>query len=79
MKNEKQTLQTPYGEAYCCKFCLRSKKNKKSIISFPRIIKIDDLYYAQCPNCNSLNKWECLGLRESKALEAWNICQKTNS
>lgn len=45
--------------------CIKCKSN-------PRVIKIDDMYYAQCPKCNKWDKFQFLGLRYEYALDLWN-------
>ena len=50
-----------------CKHC-----KKKGIISYPFISKVDDLYYAKCPNCNFYDQYEFLGLTEKKSIMRWN-------
>ena len=45
-----------------CKFCK----------SQPRVVKIDDCYYAQCSKCTKWDRFSFLGFSEKKALEQWN-------
>lgn len=45
-----------------CKFCK----------SQPRVVMIDDCYYAQCSKCTKWDRFNFLGFSEKKALEQWN-------
>jgi hypothetical protein len=45
-----------------CKYCK----------SQPRVVRIDDCYYAQCSKCTKHGKYNFLGYSERKALENWN-------
>ena len=44
--------------------CVKCKK-------LPRVVKVGDLYYAQC-TCKKWDRYQFLGLREEYALEEWN-------
>lgn len=37
----------------------------------PKILKIDGLYYVQCP-CNKWDRYCALGLKAEYAIEVWN-------
>lgn len=37
----------------------------------PKIVKIDGLYYVQCP-CNKWDRYCALGLKAEYAIEVWN-------
>lgn len=37
----------------------------------PKIVKIDGLYYAQCP-CNKWDRYQFLGLKDVNAIDEWN-------
>lgn len=37
----------------------------------PKILKIDGLYYVQCP-CNKWDRYCALGLKAESAIEVWN-------
>lgn len=37
----------------------------------PKIVKIDGLYYVQCP-CNKWDRHQFLGLKDVNAIEEWN-------
>lgn len=50
-----------------CKCCKRSKK-----LSYPKIVNVDELYYAQCPECRFYDIYEFLGVSEKRAIEIWN-------
>ena len=41
-----------------CKHCLKSKKK----FVYPKIVNVDELYYAQCPDCKYYDIYEFLGL-----------------
>jgi len=51
-----------------CKWC----QKRRHITIYPRITKIDDLYYAQCPKCNDNDPYDFLAISEKKALDRWN-------
>lgn len=52
-----------------CKFC---KKNGH--IAYPKIVVIDELYYAQCsnPKCHHSDQYDYLGLNTKRTIENWN-------
>lgn len=37
----------------------------------PKIVKIDGMYYVQCP-CNKWDRYCALGLKAEHAIEVWN-------
>lgn len=41
----------------------------------PKIVKIDGLYYVQCP-CNKWDRYCALGLKAEYAIEVWNRLNK---
>ena len=51
-----------------CKHCLKSKKK----FVYPKIVNVDELYYAQCPECKYYDIYEFLGLSYKKAIKIWN-------
>lgn len=51
-----------------CKHCMKVKKRAV----YPRIVDVDDLYYAQCPECKYYDIYEFLGLSHKKAIQIWN-------
>ena len=65
-----RTLNVEIDErgAVACKKC----QKKRKIIVFPRITKVDDLYYAQCSKCTDNDPYEFLAVSEKKALQRWN-------
>lgn len=52
-----------------CKHCLRSKKKK---VVYPKIVNVEGLYYAQCPECSYYDIYEFLGASHKKAIQVWN-------
>lgn len=57
-----------------CKHCKRHK-----IISYPKIVEVDDLYYARCPKCNYYDDYEFLALSKKKAINVWNITMENKT
>lgn len=51
-----------------CKHCLSRKKK----LIYPKIVEIDDLYYAQCPKCHKSDPYEFLGCSRKRTIENWN-------
>lgn len=54
-------------KAVPCKHCKRKK-----ITSYPKIVIIDDLYYAQCPHCTNSDPYDFLGVSTKAAVNVWN-------
>ena len=52
-----------------CKHCLSRKKK----LVYPKIVEIDDLYYAQCPKCHKSDAYEFLGCLRKRTIENCNI------
>lgn len=52
-----------------CKFC-----KKKGEMTYPRIVEIEDLFYAQCanPKCHRSDPYEYLGSTQKRTIENWN-------
>ena len=66
-KNKKNIIQTTNDyNTVPCKRCKR-----KGIISYPRLVEIDDIFYAQCPNCRPEFAYDILGINKTKAIENW--------
>ena len=69
MKNTKQMEMIRNEEgALPCRHCF--KKGNKTV--YPRVIVVDDLYYAQCPECNHYDKYEFLGATRKATIKNWN-------
>lgn len=51
--------------------CVKCKGAKK-----PKVIRIDGLYYVQCP-CMKWDKYCALGLKPENAIEEWNKFNRT--
>lgn len=68
-KNPKKGLVYDERGAAPCKFC---KKNGKTV--YPKIVVIEDLYYAQCsnPKCHHSDPYEYLGMNIKKTIDNWN-------
>ena len=52
-----------------CKFC-----KKKGHIYYPKVVEIEELYYAQCSNsrCHNSDQYEYLGTSVKRTIENWN-------
>lgn len=52
-----------------CKFC-----KTKETVYYPKIVQVDDLYYAQCSNCkcHRSNPYEYLGTTVKNSIYNWN-------
>lgn len=66
--NKKIVLHDDRGAAPC-KFCKRNGK-----IVYPKVVEIDDLYYAQCsnPRCHHSDQYDYLGISVKRTIENWN-------
>lgn len=59
-----------------CKYC----KRKFKLNAFPKIVPIgDDLFYAQCTNCNHYSKYEFPGVSKKMAENNWNNFMRNKS
>ena len=67
-KANKSMIYDERGAA-TCKFC---KKNGKTV--YPKIVVIEDLYYAQCsnPKCHHSDPYEYLGMNIKRTIDNWN-------
>ena len=70
-------------EVQPCKCCYNGFKNggtraPKGSLFYPVIIKLQDLYYAQCsnPECHAYHQHEFIGLKPKGAYENWNSKMK---
>lgn len=51
--------------------CKRCKARKKEDV-FPKIVVVDDLYYAQCPCCTYYDQYDFLSTSTKGAVKVWN-------
>lgn len=53
-----------------CKHC----RKKSKLIIYPKVVEVEGLYYAQCPNpkCHGSDKYEYLGTNVKRTIENWN-------
>lgn len=58
-----------------CKWCSK----KRHINAYPKIVQIDDLYYAQCTKCHDNDMYEYLAITKEKAIKRWNASQLMGS
>lgn len=67
-KNKKGITYDERGAAPC-KFC-----KKRGVTVYPKIVEIDDLYYAQCsnPKCHHSDQYDYLGISVKRTIENWN-------
>lgn len=70
--NKKGLIYDERGAAPC-KFCKR-----KGHIVYPKIVEIEDLYYAQCsnPKCHRSDPYDYLGSTVKRTIENWNRTMK---
>lgn len=68
-KSRKKGLIYDDRGAAPCKFC---KKNGNLV--YPKIVEIEDLYYAQCsnPKCHRSDPYDYLGSTVKRTIENWN-------
>ena len=74
MASKKEIIFDERGAAPC-KWCLKRRHKN----SYPKIVRIDDLFYAQCTGCHDNDMYEYLAITEKKAIERWNRSQLMGS
>lgn len=60
--------------AYPCRRCYQLKHK----VVYPKIVVIEDLYYAQCTECRFFDIYEFLGISRKSAIKQWNETQLGN-
>lgn len=67
-KKKKGLIYDERGAAPC-KFCKRGGH-----LVYPKIVEIEDLYYAQCsnPKCHRSDPYDYLGSTVKRTIENWN-------
>lgn len=70
VKKQKEVIFDERGAAPC-KWC--SKKRHVNV--YPRIVQIEDLFYAQCSKCHDHDMYEFLAVSKEKAIKRWNANQ----
>ena len=58
-----------------CKCCL----HRKHKLVYPKVVEIDELYYAQCPECTYYNQYEFLGCSKKRSIENWNSTMESKA
>ena len=68
IKNKKGLIYDDRGAAPC-KFC-----KKGGHLVYPKVVEIEDLYYAQCsnPKCHHSDPYDYLGSTVKRTIENWN-------
>lgn len=69
-KKKKEVIFDERGAAPC-KWC----NKKRHVDVYPRIVQIEDLFYAQCSKCHDHDMYEFLAVSREKAIKRWNANQ----